>query len=68
MQEKTIHDNQIKETAADALSQARKTALKQTKQLPLGNFDWLNENSRKFLGAGYLIEGVTAEERIREVG
>ncbi len=67
MQEKTIHDNQIKETAADALSQARKTALKQTKQLPLGNFDWLNENSRKFLGAGYLIEGVTAEERIREV-
>ena len=67
MQEKTIHDNKIKETAADALSQARKTALKQTKQLPLGNFDWLNENSRKFLGAGYLIEGVTAEQRIREV-
>ncbi|RNC87915.1 MAG: ribonucleoside-diphosphate reductase subunit alpha [Winogradskyella sp.] len=67
MQEKTIHENQIKETNADTLSQARKTALKQNKQLPLGNFDWLNENSRKFLGAGYLIEGVSAEERIREV-
>ncbi len=28
---------------------------------------WLNENSRKFLAKGYLMEGVTAEERIREI-
>jgi ribonucleoside-diphosphate reductase alpha chain len=28
---------------------------------------WLNEYSRKFLSQGYLSEGVTAEERIREV-
>ena len=27
-------------------------------------FEWLNENSRKFLAAGYLGEGITAEERI----
>ena len=27
-------------------------------------FQWLNENSRKFLAAGYLGEGITAEERI----
>ena len=27
-------------------------------------FAWLNENSRKFLAAGYLGEGITAEERI----
>ncbi|MCA9351728.1 ribonucleotide-diphosphate reductase subunit alpha, partial [Patescibacteria group bacterium] len=28
---------------------------------------WLNENSRKFLEGGYLLPGVTAEERIREI-
>lgn len=28
---------------------------------------WLNENSRKFLSKGYLMEGATAEERIREI-
>lgn len=28
---------------------------------------WLNENSRKFLQAGYLVEGTTPEQRIREI-
>lgn len=28
---------------------------------------WLNENSRKFLAGGYLMDGVTPEERIREI-
>ncbi len=28
---------------------------------------WLNENSRKFLAKGYLMNGSTAEERIREI-
>lgn len=28
---------------------------------------WLNENSRKFLSKGYLMNGQTAEERIREI-
>jgi len=28
---------------------------------------WLNENSKKFLSKGYLMEGVTAEERIRDI-
>ncbi len=28
---------------------------------------WLTENSRKFLERGYLLEGVTPEERIREI-
>ena len=31
------------------------------------DFYWLNENSRKFLDAGYLSGGCTAEERIREI-
>ncbi|WP_158854186.1 ribonucleoside-diphosphate reductase subunit alpha [Halorhabdus sp. CUG00001] len=30
-------------------------------------FYWLNEDSRAFLNEGYLIEGVTAEERVREI-
>jgi ribonucleoside-diphosphate reductase alpha chain len=28
---------------------------------------WLNDNSRKFLNGGYLIEGVTPEQRIKEI-
>ncbi len=28
---------------------------------------WLTENSRKFLSGGYLEEGISAEERIREI-
>ncbi|MAU15074.1 MAG: ribonucleoside-diphosphate reductase subunit alpha [Muricauda sp.] len=31
-------------------------------------FKWLNEYSRKFLASGYLTEGVSPEERIREIG
>ena len=30
-------------------------------------FEWLNEESRKFLSRGYLIEGQTPEERIRQI-
>ena len=30
-------------------------------------FYWLNEDSRAFLDEGYLIEGVTAEERVRGI-
>lgn len=31
-------------------------------------FYWLNEESRQFLDRGYLLPGVTAEERIKEIG
>lgn len=30
-------------------------------------FDWLNESSRDFLDGGYLTEGETAEQRIRDI-
>ena len=30
-------------------------------------FEWLNEESRKFLSRGYLMEGQTAEDRIRQI-
>ena len=28
-------------------------------------FDWLNDQSRAFLSRGYLLEGQTAEQRVR---
>jgi len=31
------------------------------------DYYWLNENSRKYLQNGYLLDGVTAEERIRQI-
>ena len=31
------------------------------------DFYWLNEDSREFLRNGYLLDGVTAEERVREI-
>ena len=47
---------------------ARKEAInKNKKSLNNNGFEWLNENSRKFLAAGYLSPGVSAEERIREI-
>jgi len=46
---------------------ARKETLRKTQETGVGNFEWLNENSRKFLEAGYLAEGVGPEMRIREV-
>ncbi len=30
-------------------------------------FEWLNEESRRFLSRGYLLEGETAESRIRQI-
>jgi ribonucleoside-diphosphate reductase alpha chain len=31
------------------------------------SFKWLNEESKKFLSRGYLLEGQTAEQRIRQI-
>jgi ribonucleoside-diphosphate reductase alpha chain len=33
----------------------------------MAKFDWLNKDSRTFLERGYLLEGVTPEERIKEI-
>ena len=51
----------------DLLVNARKTALKSDKPYEQPEIEWLTENSRKFLESGYLTEGVTPEERIREI-
>ena len=49
------------------LIQARKKSMQQLKEASEKSFEWLNENGRKFLAAGYLGEGITAEERILNI-
>ncbi|MEM6687673.1 MAG: ribonucleoside-diphosphate reductase subunit alpha, partial [Bacteroidota bacterium] len=54
-------------TTTDSLVEARKKALSKANTSKENSFTWLNENSRKFLEAGYLTPGVSPEERIREI-
>jgi len=49
----------------DDLKKARNEARKEIGKQP--EIKWLTENSRKFLGSGYLTEGATPEGRIREI-
>ncbi|UAB74964.1 ribonucleoside-diphosphate reductase subunit alpha [Mesoflavibacter sp. SCSIO 43206] len=59
--------NQEKQTEANPLIDARKKSLNQIKTSGTGGFKWLTDHSRQFLAAGYLTEGVSAEQRIREI-
>ncbi|TKX72162.1 ribonucleoside-diphosphate reductase subunit alpha [Halorubrum sp. GN11GM_10-3_MGM] len=43
------------------------TALDSVEQQHTEPFYWLNEDSREFLREGYLLEGVEAEERVRQI-
>ncbi len=66
-QEKTTTPEAQKTTPTNNhLIAARKGALSKN-AVPSESFSWLNENSRNFLEAGYLTEGVSPEQRIREV-
>ena len=51
----------------DLLVKARKVALQTKKPNEQPEIEWLTENSRKFLEAGYLTDGITPEARIREI-
>ena len=48
------------------LVQARKEA-RESNLISKTSFEWLNDNSRKFLAAGYLGEGISAEDRIANI-
>ena len=48
------------------LVQARKEA-RESNLNSKTSFEWLNDNSRKFLAAGYLGEGISAEDRIANI-
>jgi len=48
------------------LVQARKEA-RESNLTSKTSFEWLNDNSRRFLAAGYLGEGISAEDRIANI-
>ena len=58
---------ETKLNGSNELIQARKEALKSLVKDKEEGFKWLNEDSRNFLGSGYLSPGVSAETRIREI-
>ena len=49
------------------LIEAREKSIQKMNLTSEKPFDWLNENSRKFLAAGYLGEGFSAEKRIANI-
>ena len=57
--------NGQKDRKEDILLKAREESLKAQQENQ--SFDWLTENSRSFLHAGYLAPGVSPENRIREI-
>jgi ribonucleoside-diphosphate reductase alpha chain len=65
--EKKLTNQQDQKKPYQDLIQARKESKQNVNPTAEKPFDWLNENSRKFLAAGYLGEGVSAEERIANI-
>ena len=65
--EKKLTSAKKKENPHKDLIQARKKSMQQLKETSEKSFEWLNENSRKFLAAGYLGDGISAEERIANI-
>ena len=67
MMEKKLITPKQKEISHENLIQARKESMKKFNEGSEKQFEWLNENSRKFLAAGYLGDSVSAEERIADI-
>ncbi len=61
---KKLKTEQKQENLHQDLIQAREKSMQRMNLTSEKPFEWLNENSRKFLAAGYLGEGLSAEERI----
>lgn len=61
-------DSEIKNTTEnDLLIKSRNEALKNNSEPTQAGFEWLTDHSRNFLALGYLSDGMTAEQRIREI-
>ena len=59
--------NSTENKTENELINARKKSLQQIKTKTDGDFSWLTDHSRKFLASGYLTEGFSAEQRIKEI-
>ena len=66
METKTI-DEQKQVNSVQDLNGARDNSNKRMNLSSEKPFEWLNENSRKILAAGYIGEGICAEERIANI-
>ncbi|MDB0043561.1 ribonucleoside-diphosphate reductase subunit alpha [Flavobacteriaceae bacterium] len=66
MQTKTTIEQKQINSSQDS-TQAREESNQRMNLISEKPFEWLNENSRKFLAAGYLGEGLCAEERIANI-
>ncbi len=65
--EKKLTETKKKINTHENLIQARKESMKKFNEDSEKSFEWLNENSRKFLAAGYLGDSVSAEQRIADI-
>ena len=65
--QKKLKTEQKQENPHQDLIQAREKSMQRMNLTSEKPFEWLNENSRKFLAAGYLGEGLSAEERISNI-
>ena len=65
--EKKLTETKKEINTHENLIQARKESMKKFNKNSEKSFEWLNENSRKFLAAGYLGDSVSAEQRIADI-
>ena len=65
--QKKITTKESKTNSYQNLIDAREKTRQKMNLISEKPFQWLNENSRKFLAAGYLGEGLIAEERIANI-
>ena len=65
--QKKLKIDQKQENPHQDLIQAREKSMHKMSRTSKKSFEWLNENSRKFLAAGYLGDGLSAEERIANI-
>lgn len=65
--ENSLQEEETVLKGSEQLVQARKETLKNLATEKEQGFKWLNDHSRNFLASGYLTEGVSPEERIREI-
>jgi ribonucleoside-diphosphate reductase alpha chain len=66
--QKKLTTKQEKTNSNQDLIKARKESMQEMNRTSKKPFEWLNENSRKFLAAGYLGDGVSPEKRITNIG
>ena len=65
--QKKLKTEQKQENPHQDLILAREKSMQRMNLTSEKPFEWLNENSRKFLAAGYLGEGLSAEKRISNI-